>query len=296
MKNILTIILIIFSGLQVAAQVENQLDDNKVYSFVQRKAEPIEGMAGFYQSYTKKFNSTKFSSSTGTLDVRLRFVVEKDGTFSDIQVLNENTEGLGEEAIRVLKTMPAWKPATHNGKIVRSVFTLPMKIRVNEEDEKTEESQEKALNKTDEKNEVISETYIKMLDSFVVKTDLFEFKCNCVRVDDDFNQEYRFESQDKKVYYQVSIEQKDEKEVKKNIEEVKKNVLYQGGVINEIQLSGIKATEISLSTKGVGVFSNVHLILLYQQGYFIAISVSSYNLPIADVASQHFIKTFKLKI
>lgn len=54
MKNILTIILIFFSGLQVAAQEENQLDDNKVYSFVQKKAEPREGIVEFYNNFSEK--------------------------------------------------------------------------------------------------------------------------------------------------------------------------------------------------------------------------------------------------
>ena len=38
--------------------------------------------------------------------------------------------GVGQEAIRVLKTMPKWKPALNKGKAVRSQFTLPVTIRV----------------------------------------------------------------------------------------------------------------------------------------------------------------------
>lgn len=295
MKNIILVFFFLLLGFKTIAQETIDVDDIKVHSFVQRKAEPKEGLQHFYKNYMRKFNSAKFSSPTGTLDVRLKFIVEKDGAFSDIQVLNENVQGLGEEAIRVLKTMPAWKPAIHNGKIVRSAFTLPMKILVNEDDKKTDESQERPLKEAEEKNEIISETYLKSLDNFLIATNQFEFKCNCVRVDGDFNQEYRYESQDKTVYYQISIEQKDEKEAEQNIKEVKNNVLYQGGLINEIQLSGIKATEISLSN-GVGLFANTRLILLYTRGYFIAIIVSSYNSQIADEVNQHFIKTFKLKL
>lgn len=295
MKNTILVFFFLLIGFKTIAQETIDVDDIKVYSFVQQKAEPKEGLQYFYKNYMSKFNSAKFSSSTGTLDVRLKFIVEKDGTFSDIQVLNESTEGLGEEAIRVLKTMPAWKAATHNGKMVRSAFTLPMKIRVDEDDKKPRESQERPLKEAEEKNEIISESYLKSLDNFLITTNQFEFKCNCVRVDGDFKQEYRYESQDKTVYYQISIEQKDEKEAEQNIKEVKNNVLYQGGLINEIQLSGIKATEISLSN-GVGLFANTRLILLYTRGYFIAIIVSSYNSQIADEVTQHFIKTFKLKL
>lgn len=295
MKNTILVFFFLFIGFRTIAQETIDVDDIKVHSFVQRKAEPKEGLQYFYKNYMRKFNSAKFSSSTGTLDVRLKFIVEKDGTFSGIQVLNESTEGLGEEAIRVLKTMPVWKPATHNGKIVRSAFTLPMKIRINEDDKKSEESQEKPLNEVEEKNEIISESYLKLLDNFLISTDLFEFKCNCTFVKHDDKREHRYESQDGSAYYQISIEKKDEKEAEQNIKEVKNNVLYQGGLINEIQLSGIKATEISLSN-GVGLFANTRLILLYTRGYFIAIIVSSYNSQIADEVTQHFIKTFKLKL
>ena len=62
--------------------------------------------------------------------VKLKFVVEKDGSFTDIKVV-EDKHGLGNEAVRVLKSMPKWKPAQHNGKTVRSQFTLPIKVRVN---------------------------------------------------------------------------------------------------------------------------------------------------------------------
>ena len=101
MKNTILVFFFLFIGFKTIAQETIDVDDIKVHSFVQRKAEPKEGLQYFYKNYMRKFNSAKFSSSTGTLDVRLKFVVEKDGTFSGIQVLNESTEGLGEEAIRV---------------------------------------------------------------------------------------------------------------------------------------------------------------------------------------------------
>lgn len=295
MKNIILVFFSLLVGFRSIGQETIDVEDIKVYSFVQTKAQPKEGLQHFYKNYTRKFNSAKFSSPTGALDVRLKFIVEKDGTFSDVQVVNENVQGLGEEAIRVLMTMPAWKPATHNGKIVRSAFKLPMRIQVNKDDEKTEETQEKSLNEVEEKNETISETYLKSLDNFLVTNNQFEFKCNCTIVKDDNNKEYRYESRDGSAYYQISIEKKDEKEVEQTIKEAKSNVIYHGGLVNEIKLSGMKATDISLSN-GVGLFTNTRLILLYIQGYFISIIVSSYDSQVADEVTQHFKQTFKLKL
>src|SRR5690554_440110 len=133
MKNILAIILILFAGLQVVAQetLEEviQLDDNEVYTIVEKKAEPKEGILGFFKNFADKFQSDSLTINGSQLNFRLKFVVEKDGTFSEITFSGDNEEA-GQEAIRVLKTMPAWNPAIHNEKVVRSAFTLPVKIAV----------------------------------------------------------------------------------------------------------------------------------------------------------------------
>ncbi len=106
-------------------------DENKVYNFVSQKAEPSEGIQRFYSNYARKFNAPDIGGNVNEISIRLRFVVEKDGSFTDIQVVGADPHGAGREAIRVLRSMPKWKPAQHNGKTVRSSFTLPIKIRVN---------------------------------------------------------------------------------------------------------------------------------------------------------------------
>ena len=104
-------------------------DDNKIHNFVQQKAEPADGMQKFYQNFIRKFNAPDVGSGVNQIKVMLKFVVEKDGSFTDIQVVNDQN-GAGKEAIRVLKTMPKWKPGMQNGKAVRSSFNLPITIKV----------------------------------------------------------------------------------------------------------------------------------------------------------------------
>lgn len=58
--------------------------------------------------------------------VMLEFVVEKDGTISTITVLRGVCEALDEEAIRVVRAMPKWKPGENNGQPCRSYFQLPI--------------------------------------------------------------------------------------------------------------------------------------------------------------------------
>ena len=58
--------------------------------------------------------------------VLLEFAIEKDGTISTVTVLRGVCEALDEEAIRVVKAMPKWKPGENNGQPCRSYFQLPI--------------------------------------------------------------------------------------------------------------------------------------------------------------------------
>jgi Ca-activated chloride channel family protein len=56
----------------------------------------------------------------------LKFIVEKDGSITDVQVIKSLHELFDAEAIRVVKLMPKWIPGKQNGNPVRSYFTLPV--------------------------------------------------------------------------------------------------------------------------------------------------------------------------
>ena len=58
------------------------------------------------------------------------FVVERDGSISDVQVIRGQDPSLDKEAVRVIKTMPRWTPGQQRGKPVRVRFTLPVVFRL----------------------------------------------------------------------------------------------------------------------------------------------------------------------
>jgi protein TonB len=62
--------------------------------------------------------------------VYVTFVVEKDGHVSNVEALKTafNCRECNEEAIRVVRSMPVWKPGKQNGDPVRVKFNLPIKI------------------------------------------------------------------------------------------------------------------------------------------------------------------------
>ena len=62
--------------------------------------------------------------------VIVQFVVEKDGTPTEFKVARSVDPDLDAEALRVLQTMPKWKPGMQRGKIVRVKFTVPVSFKL----------------------------------------------------------------------------------------------------------------------------------------------------------------------
>lgn len=58
------------------------------------------------------------------------FIVERDGSVSNVRVLQSPDQSLADEAVRVLRSSPAWTPGTQRGKAVRVKYTLPVDFRV----------------------------------------------------------------------------------------------------------------------------------------------------------------------
>lgn len=69
----------------------------------------------------------------GKYTVILQFVVDVDGTISDIKALNNPGYGLDEEAIRVIKKSKKWEPAIQNGRQVKAYRKQPITFLVTEE-------------------------------------------------------------------------------------------------------------------------------------------------------------------
>lgn len=62
--------------------------------------------------------------------VTVQFVIEKDGSITDVKVLRGVDPSLDKEAVRVVKSMPKWKPGKQRGKPVRVSYTVPINFRL----------------------------------------------------------------------------------------------------------------------------------------------------------------------
>jgi protein TonB len=84
------------------------------------------GLGAFYKYVGEKFEAFDVEE---TVTVFLSFVIEKDGTITDIKVLRSATPSLDKEAIRVLKSLRTkWKPGVKDGQNVRTLYKLPIKV------------------------------------------------------------------------------------------------------------------------------------------------------------------------
>ena len=62
--------------------------------------------------------------------VLVSFIIEKDGSLSDINILNSPDQSLTNEATRVLKLAPKWQPGKHYGDVVRVKYTMPIRFTI----------------------------------------------------------------------------------------------------------------------------------------------------------------------
>lgn len=89
-----------------------------------------------FRTYIAENYKVPNSFNKDFLDIVLVFVIEKDGSMTDIKMISKGDKALENEAIRVLKSMKKkWTPGKVNGEIVRSEKRLPMRIILTESEE-----------------------------------------------------------------------------------------------------------------------------------------------------------------
>ncbi|MFV8368063.1 energy transducer TonB [Flavobacterium sp. LB2R40] len=89
------------------------------------------GITKFYNFVGTNFEKQEIEGS-GSIRVFVSFVIERDGSMTDIQVKKDPGYGLGKEAVRVLKSLKTkWSPGMIDGKAVRTAYNLPITVQMN---------------------------------------------------------------------------------------------------------------------------------------------------------------------
>jgi periplasmic protein TonB len=111
-------------------------DENKVFEKVEIEASVnVSQWRRHLESQLQRYIEDAASSgmSPGTHTVNVRFLVEKDGSITDVRALNDPGYGLGQGAVEVVKRGPKWSPGEQNGRKVRSYHTQPITFVIQEQ-------------------------------------------------------------------------------------------------------------------------------------------------------------------
>ena len=121
--------------------------DESVFEVVEQMPEfPDGGMAGLMEYFKKNLRYPEEAKKAGTQGrVVVQFLINKNGAISDASVLRSVDRLLDAEAVRLVRSMPKWKPGMQKGKAVTVKYTVPVLFKL--EDVVSEAS--------DKKNDVI---------------------------------------------------------------------------------------------------------------------------------------------
>ena len=106
-------------------------EENKVFDIVEQQPLFPGGPAALMKYLSENTKYPVVAQENGVQGrVTVQFVVEKDGSISDVHVLRGVDPSLDKEAVRVVKSMPRWTPGKQNGINVRVNYRVPVLFRL----------------------------------------------------------------------------------------------------------------------------------------------------------------------
>ena len=106
-------------------------EPEKVFDMVEQMPTFPGGQQELMSYLGKNIKYPTIAQENGTQGrVIIQFVVERDGTITDVRVARGVDPYLDKEAVRVVQSMPKWIPGKQNGKAVRVKFTVPVMFRL----------------------------------------------------------------------------------------------------------------------------------------------------------------------
>lgn len=105
-------------------------DDDEVCIVAEEQPEFPGGLAALMTYIQKNLKYPPEAAKKGISGrVNVTFIVEKDGTLSNIGIIRSPDPSLSKEAIRVVSSMPKWQAGRNQGKLVRVEYVLPITFR-----------------------------------------------------------------------------------------------------------------------------------------------------------------------
>ena len=106
--------------------------DDKVYEVCEQMPIFEGGDAALLKYLTDSVKYPELAKKHGVQGrVVIGFIVEKDGSLTDVKVLRHVDIALDAEALRVMKAMPNWLPGQQDGRFVRVRYNVPLRFKLN---------------------------------------------------------------------------------------------------------------------------------------------------------------------
>ena len=110
-------------------EVKPQVSETQVYTEVEQLAEFPGGINSFRSKVGNNFDTSVMDGDEGTVKTEITFVVERDGSITDVKA-NGSNKDFNAEAIRTVKSIKnKWAPAKINGQSVRYRFRMPLTMQ-----------------------------------------------------------------------------------------------------------------------------------------------------------------------
>jgi protein TonB len=110
---------------------EEASDEGEIFQVVEQMPEFPGGMQALMAYLSKNIKYPSVAQDNGIQGrVLVSFVVNKDGSIVDPEVIKSVDAALDKEAMRVIKAMPKWNPGKQRGKPVRVKYTVPVLFRL----------------------------------------------------------------------------------------------------------------------------------------------------------------------
>lgn len=113
--------------ITIAPVIEEKEDVDQIFLVVEESATPKGGMSAFYKYVGDKMKYPAQARRMGIEGrVFVEFVINRDGSITDVRAIKGIGAGCDEEAVRVVESAPAWNPGKQRGKPVRQRYVVPI--------------------------------------------------------------------------------------------------------------------------------------------------------------------------
>lgn len=117
-------------SIEIEGYIIRELKKDTIYYKTDTKAYPQNGLKSFYRNLAKNIQYPGFAKLIGIdKKITVEFVVDENGKLTDFEPLNNKSLNFEKKAIKKLKKMPKWIPATLNGKNVKTRFRIPLTFK-----------------------------------------------------------------------------------------------------------------------------------------------------------------------